>query len=221
MIQCFFFSRSIRQFTPKKYVFLYLEKYFRDQSIQKILHLILKTEALMISGPAARDMLVSSVVALHRLYIISEAIYSMSTGTFDDYCSLWIYAWSSLLQVVGWYVGVYRLVWSPHGIRFCRAVVLSWPDFESAIQGRLDNSDRLGVAKVSKLERIPSYWDAIQSTSRIPSRESRPTYSGFRVLIVRVIETHLYSNPVFLLFTAYAAWPTSHEDMVYMSHDLW
>ena len=60
------------------------------------------------------------------------------------------------------------------------------------VQVCLDNSDWSGVAKVSELEWIPSYWDTIQSTSRVPSPESRSSYSRFRVMKVRVIETHLY-----------------------------
>ena len=49
-----------------------------------------------------------------------------------------------------------------------------------------DNADWSGVAKASELEWIPSYWDVIQLTSRVPSPEGRPIYSGFRV-----IETHV------------------------------
>ena len=44
------------------------------------------------------------------------------------------------------------------------------------VQVCLDNSDWSGVAKVSELERIPSYLDAIQSTSRVPSPERCPSY---------------------------------------------
>ena len=43
--QCFFFSRNIDWVTPKIIYFYYLKKSFMDQSIQKILHLFLKTEA--------------------------------------------------------------------------------------------------------------------------------------------------------------------------------
>ena len=44
--QCFFSSRSIGEVTLKINYFYHLVKYFLDQSIQKILHLNLKTEAL-------------------------------------------------------------------------------------------------------------------------------------------------------------------------------
>ena len=56
----------------------------------------------------------------------------------------------------------------------------------------LDNSDWLGVAKVSELERIPSYGDDIQLPTRVSSPENCPSYSRFRVIKVRVIETNLY-----------------------------
>ena len=56
----------------------------------------------------------------------------------------------------------------------------------------LDNSDWLGVAKVSEVERIPSYGDVIQLTTRVSSPENCPSYSRFRVIKVRVIETNLY-----------------------------
>ena len=58
----------------------------------------------------------------------------------------------------------------------------------------LDNSDWSQVAKVPKLWRILRFWDAIQSTSRFLSPELRPSYSGFRVIKVRIIETHLYNK---------------------------
>ena len=45
--QCFLFSRIIGQLTPKIIYFYYLKKYFLDQSIQKIFHLILKKEPLL------------------------------------------------------------------------------------------------------------------------------------------------------------------------------
>ena len=45
--QCFLFSRIIGWLTPKNIYFYYLEKYFLDQSIQKIFYLILKKEALL------------------------------------------------------------------------------------------------------------------------------------------------------------------------------
>ena len=61
------------------------------------------------------------------------------------------------------------------------------------VQVCLDNSDWLGVAKVSELERIPSYGDVIQLTTRVSSPEKCPSYSRFRVIKVRVIETNLYS----------------------------
>ena len=60
------------------------------------------------------------------------------------------------------------------------------------IQVCLDNSDWLGVAKVSGLERIPSYGDVIQLTTRVSSPENCPSDSRFRVMKVRVIETNLY-----------------------------
>ena len=66
------------------------------------------------------------------------------------------------------------------------------PALQSNVQVCLDNSDWSGVAKVSELERIPSYCDASQLTGRILLPESCPSYSGFRVIKVRVIETHLY-----------------------------
>ena len=47
--QCFLFSRIIGWLTPKIIYFYYLEKYFLDQSIQKIFYLILKKEALVVS----------------------------------------------------------------------------------------------------------------------------------------------------------------------------
>ena len=43
--QCFF-SRNIGWVAPKIIYFQYLKKYFLDQSIQKIVYLILKIEAL-------------------------------------------------------------------------------------------------------------------------------------------------------------------------------
>ena len=45
--QWFFFSRYIGLVTPKIIYVQYLQKYILDQTIQKIFHLILKTEALM------------------------------------------------------------------------------------------------------------------------------------------------------------------------------
>ena len=62
----------------------------------------------------------------------------------------------------------------------------------TALQVCLDNSDWLGVAKVSELERIPSYGDVIQLTARVSSPENCPSYSRFRVIKIRVIETNLY-----------------------------
>ena len=44
--QYFFFSRNIGYVTPKIMYFYYLKKYLLDQSVQKIIYLILKTEAL-------------------------------------------------------------------------------------------------------------------------------------------------------------------------------
>ena len=76
------------------------------------------------------------------------------------------------------------------------------------VQVCLANSDWSGVAKVSELEQIPSYREAIQLTSRIPLPESRPRYGGFRVIKVRVIETHLYVRTV---ITAYDN-PDAHLD---------
>ena len=46
-MQWFFFSRNIGQLTPKIIYFHYLKKSFLDQSIQKKINLILKTEALL------------------------------------------------------------------------------------------------------------------------------------------------------------------------------
>ena len=57
----------------------------------------------------------------------------------------------------------------------------------------LDSSDWLGVAKVSELKRIPSYGDVIQLTTRVSSPENCRSYSRFRVIKVRVIETNLYT----------------------------
>ena len=45
--KCFLFSRNIGKVTPKIIYFHFLIKYFLDQSIQKIIYLILKKEALM------------------------------------------------------------------------------------------------------------------------------------------------------------------------------
>ena len=50
--QRFFFSQNIGLLTPKIIYFYYLNKYFLDQSIQKIFHLNLKTEALLASSVA-------------------------------------------------------------------------------------------------------------------------------------------------------------------------
>ena len=65
------------------------------------------------------------------------------------------------------------------------------------VQVCLDNSDRSRVAKVSEFKRIPGYWDAIQLTSRVPSPEGRLSYSGYRVIKVRVIKTYLYQECLF------------------------
>ena len=47
LLQCFPLSRIIGKVAPKIYYFRYLKKYFLDQSIQKIVYLILKKEALV------------------------------------------------------------------------------------------------------------------------------------------------------------------------------
>ena len=51
-----FFSRNIGKVTPKIMYFHYLEKYFLDQSIQKLFNLILKTEALVRSCSSSAAM---------------------------------------------------------------------------------------------------------------------------------------------------------------------
>ena len=60
-----------------------------------------------------------------------------------------------------------------------------------ALQVYLDNSDRLGVAKVSELFWNPSYPGTFQSTNTVVMSEKCKSYSGIRVTSVRVIETHL------------------------------
>ena len=73
-------------------------------------------------------------------------------------------------------------------VQLCAICRYNW----NSVQVCLDNSDWLGVAKVSELERIPSYGDVIQLTTRVLSPENCPSYSRFRVIKVRVIETNLY-----------------------------
>ena len=66
-------------------------------------------------------------------------------------------------------------------------------DMKIYVQVCLDNSDWSGVAKVSELQRNPSYRDTFQSTSTARTSEKFQICSGIRVITVRVIETHLYN----------------------------
>ena len=79
-----------------------------------------------------------------------------------------------------------------HNFRGDLTDILANVGWKASLHGCLDNSDWSGVAEVSELERIPSYWDGFQATSRVPSPGSRPTCSGFRLVKVRVIETLVY-----------------------------
>ena len=69
--QCFFFSRNIGELTPKNFYFHYLKKSFLDESIQKILDLILKKEALdLIDVSASSDfVLADTSVKSHRKFL--------------------------------------------------------------------------------------------------------------------------------------------------------
>ena len=86
--QCFLFSWNIGWFTPKNIYFHYLKKSFPDQSIQKMLYLILKKEALDATTKASVYRAWSAIVLLFLFRGVFLRIYNWKGWNIVDVCKI-------------------------------------------------------------------------------------------------------------------------------------